>query len=214
MVVLAATELRARFIEAVIGRTPEVVLELGCYTAEFSIACRRALPQAEVHAFEANPDVYRAKADKIEVHGVRCHNLAIGDRVGPASFLMKRSYAGAPVSAKKGSHSLRLPVADYECEPVPVQMITVDHFAREHGLLGRGCAIWMDLEGCAYEALLGAREMMATCQALMVEVEDEPQWQGQKLAPAVDALVTQFGLVADARDQEYPGQHNAMYLRP
>ena len=45
----------------------------------------------------------------------------------------------------------------------------------------------------------------------MVEVEDEPFWEGQKLAPEVAALLMAAGLAPVARDHEYGRQYNVIY---
>ena len=201
------------FLGMVRRLAPEVVLELGCYRAEFSIACRRFLPHAAIHAFEANPHVYSRKKAKIEAAGVRCHHMAIGDAVRPVEFLVRTREGGDDLSPKKGSNSLRLRSFAAEYERVDVPMVTVDHFAQEGDLLGRPCAMWIDLEGCAWEALIGAEAMLSTTMALMVEVEDAEIWVGQRLAGDVDQLLTARGFKAVARDQEYPRQHNVIYQR-
>lgn len=211
MLVLDNSELRARFLTLVQETKPDVVLELGCFEAEFSIACRKILPHADIHAFEANPIVYSKKVDKIKRWGIEVHHLAIGDRVGPVDFLIKRLAGGQPISPKKGSNSVLAPLGDFGLEAAKVDMVTVDHFTTQSGLLGRRTVIWIDLEGFAYQALLGAVQTMKTVEALMVEVEDVECWAGQRLALDVDELLAGQGFFADSRDQEYPRQHNVIY---
>jgi FkbM family methyltransferase len=211
MLVLDHSGLQARFLSLVEALEPEVVLELGCFEAEFSIACRSLLPHAEIHAFEANPEVYSRKVAKIERSGVQVHHLAIGDRVGQADFLIKRFANGEPISPKKGSNSLLVPHGDFGLDPVKVDMVTIDHFASQSGLLGRRTVLWIDLEGFAYQALLGGMQTLKSVEAMMIEVEDTERWAGQRLAPDVDELLSGQGFRADSRDQEYPRQHNVIY---
>ena len=99
-----------------------------------------------------------------------------------------------------------------EYEDVSVEMTTVDHFAEQTGLLGKNIAMWIDLEGCAYEALTGATQALKTTSAIMVEVEDKPYWNGQKTSADVHNLLAEAGFIAVGRDFEYDGQYNVVFI--
>ena len=201
------------FLGMVADARPEVIMELGAYNGDFSLACRSILPDAAIHAFEANPVIHRGKDGQLRRAGVEMPRLAVGDRSGPAIFCIQRRIDGVEVSPKKGSNSLRRKPGSIEYEDIAVQMMTVDRFAKKWGLLGRSCALWIDLEGCAYEALTGAAKMLQTACAVLVEVEDESIWEGQKLASDVAALLMAADLAPVARDHEYGRQYNVIYAR-
>ncbi len=207
-----AIELADRFMRVVRDAQPQVVLDAGAWDASLAKACAVEAPDAAIHAFEANPYVYEKKAAKVVGTGVSYHHLAVGAEVGAATFSVVRRAKGKDASPKTGSNSMRRRLSgNIEYEDIQVPMTTIDAFAEEHGLLGRSCALWVDLEGCAYEGLSGARRMLDTTLVIMVEVEARPLWMGQKTADDVEALLNGFGFVQIGRDQQFGDQYNVLY---
>ncbi len=190
---------------------PELVLELGAFSAEFSRAHRVQLPDAEFHAFEANPYNYERFRPRVEAAAVAYHHLAIGETVGTCRFNMARRRDGREIDPGRGNNSLRTKPADIEYEPVSVAMVSVDHFVAERGLQDRPTALWVDLEGCAYEGLCGAARTLENTQLIFVEVEDEAFWTGQKLSGDVRRLLMGAGFVPLARDFQTKRQYNMIY---
>ncbi len=193
---------------------PEVVLELGAFKAEFSARARAALPDAEVHAFEANPYNIAEFSERVTRAGVQYHHLAIGDAVGDTVFNLARREAGVEVGPTRRNNSLKTKPLDIEYEEVRVPVVTVDHFLAERGLGGRPTAMWIDLEGCGYEGLVGAAGTLGSTRLLLIEVEDRPFWNGQKLAGDVMRHLVGAGFMPLARDFQSKGQYNLIFARP
>lgn len=193
---------------------PQVVLELGAYGADFSISARAGLPNAEIHAFEANPYNIAKFGKRVRRAGVAYHHLAIGDQVGTTVFNVARKEAGEEVRPARGNNSLRTKPVDIEYEQVEVPIVTVDHFLGEHGLAGRRTVMWIDLEGCAFEALLGAAASLEHTQLIFIEVEDHPFWNGQKLSAEVLRHLVGAGFLPLARDFETKRQYNLILAKP
>ncbi len=193
---------------------PQLVLELGAFSADFSCGQRPRLPDAQFHAFEANPHNYERYRTRVEAAGVGYHPLAVGEAVGERMFNLAIKRDGKDVSPTGGSHSLRTKALDIAYEEIPVQMVTVDDFVREQGLAGRSVALWIDLEGAAYEALIGAERTLADTSLIFVEVEDQPFWTGQKLSGEVRSLLARSGLIPLARDFQSKQQYNVIYGKP
>jgi len=200
------------FTRLVVAVRPKLVLELGAREATFSRSMRAALPEAEVHAFEANPYNYRRFSPKASAAGVEYHYQAIGEVVGPATFKVCTRKRGQEVSLTRGGNSLRVRAGGFEYEDASVQMTTVDRFVEQLDLVGETTAMWIDLEGCAYEALTGAERALRSTATLMVEVENAPIWEGQRLSGDVHALLHRAGFVAVARDFEYGAQYNVVFV--
>jgi FkbM family methyltransferase len=192
---------------------PELVLEIGAFSAEFSRRIRSKLPDAEFHAFEANPYNHAKFHARAEDAGVQYHHLAVGETVGACTFKVARKLDGQDVPPTKGNNSLRTKPLDIEYEQTSVQMVTVDHFVRDRGLAGKGAAMWIDLEGCAYEALQGAQRTLEHTGAIFIEVEDEALWSEQKLSGDVRGLLARAGFLPVARDFETKRQYNMIYLK-
>lgn len=193
---------------------PHVVLELGAYGADFSVSARASLPKAEVHAFEANPYNIAKFGKRVRRAGVEYHHFAIGDRVGATVFNVARKEAGQELRPARGNNSLRTKPIDIEYEEVQVPMVTVDHFLAERGLAGRPTVMWIDLEGCAFEALLGAAATLEHTQLIFIEVEDHPFWNGQKLSAEVLRQLVGAGFMPLARDFETRRQYNLILAKP
>jgi FkbM family methyltransferase len=201
-------DLYGRLIQAV---QPELVLELGAFSAAFSLSQRAGLPKAQFHAFEANPHNYQLFRDEIEEAGVHYHHRAIGESVGACTFKLARRRGDRRFRPTKGNNSLRTKRLDIEYEDVVVKMTTVDHFVREQGLADLPTAMWIDLEGCAYEALAAAARTLQDTRLIMIELEDRPFWIGQKLAADVRNLLADAGFMPLARDFEFNAQYNVIF---
>jgi FkbM family methyltransferase len=196
------------------GLRPAVTLELGAKAAGFSIDVKTALPEASVHALEANPYTYAAFARRLHKYGINYRNLAVGDTSGPAVFKVQRKKMGVEQSPTRGSNSLRTKPGDFEYEDATVDQLTVDDYVARAGIVGLPTAMWVDVEGCAFEALSGASRTLKQTEALLVEVEDRPIWNGQKLSSNVMGLLLEADFIPVARDFEFPGQHNVLFLSP
>ena len=209
-----AAELAERFMQVVRVAQPQVVLDVGAWDGRLARACVAAAPDAAVHAFEANPYVYAKKSPKLAGTGVDYHHLAVGAEVGEATFSVVRHFKGKDASPKSGSNSMRRRLLhNVEYEDFQVPMTTIDAFAAEHDLLGRSCALWMDLEGCAFEGLTGARRMLETTLVVMVEVEARQLWVGQKTADDVEALLNSLAFTQIGRDEQFGDQYNVLFAR-
>ena len=192
---------------------PDVVLELGAYSAKFSRHIRPQLPDAQIHAFEANPYIHEHFKAEVEQAGVVYHNRAIGEEVKDGVFKIARMRKGKALAQIKGNNSLLAKPQTAEHEDVPVRITTVDHFVSEQALFDKSTVLWIDLEGCAYEGLRGARKTLEQTAILFVEVEDQAFWTGQRLAVDVKRLLIDAGFVPVARDFEYEGQYNLIFAR-
>jgi FkbM family methyltransferase len=206
----------AGLFEALVIRAvnPRVTLELGAHAARFSRAVRAALPKVQVHAFEANPYTHARFLPEVQAAGVLYHQLALGEEVGDAVFKVARRRGGEELGPTRGSNSLRTKALDIEYEDAPVRMTTVDAFVDAQGLAGQPTALWIDVEGCAFEVLTGARRTLEDVLLLMVEVEDRQFWIDQKTAPKVKRLLFQSGFIPVARDFEFKSQYNMIFMRP
>ena len=75
------------------------------------------------------------------------------------------------------------------------------------------CVMRIDVEGLAYEVLLGASKSLNQCRLLYIEVEDYEIWDGQKTVFDIYPLLEGKGFVPVSRDVQTPGQYNVMWLR-
>ena len=99
-----------------------------------------------------------------------------------------------------GSIRERTPDNRFASEPVRVRAVRLDTFLTDV-LAGsaRTIALWIDVEGAAYEVLEGIDGIRDRVCLVHVEVETRAFWQGQRLWPDIDALMGQLGFTPIAR---------------
>jgi FkbM family methyltransferase len=193
---------------------PQVVLEIGAKEATFSRTMRKALPNAKVIAFEANPFVYakqRKLADPI-AEGVDYRHLAVSDRTGEISFFVQTRRGTKPVKRTVGSNSLMARLGDVETEEVTVASTRIDELIAAEKLEGSKTA-WIDVEGAIGLVLAGLGPVLDQFTMVFAEVEEREFWADQWTWPKVQAFFAERGFHAVARDFEYEGQNNVLFVR-
>lgn len=190
-----------------------VFVEVGACLAEFSRRVAAERPLSDVIALEANPYNWRAYAESMP-SGVDYINAAACDVDGPVEFRIMSVVKGAHLNQVAGNNSLRTRVDDgIEYEVAEVPGLRVDTLLSDRGLTGQPCVLWVDVEGAQDTVIAGATRALGDCVALMIEVEEHRYWTGQRLADDVDEILRALGMVAIARDREFPLQHNRLYVR-
>ena len=75
-------------------------------------------------------------------------------------------------------------------------------------------AMWIDVEGALAYVLNGAKRTLRNCQALYLEAESEPRWEGQMIDAEVISHLANYGLKPVVRDiQREWGQYNVVLMR-
>jgi FkbM family methyltransferase len=193
---------------------PEVFWELGAFEAAFSRRLSAALPKTIFHAFEANPYNYERFREQVTADGINYHHKALGPEDGTAVFKIGRSVGDRELPPDMGCNSLLTKSGDRTYEDAQVQMVAVDNFAREQGLLGKLSAVWIDTEGFAFQVLQGMRQTLRTSAFVFIEVEDRQLWEGQKTAVDVRRFLFAEGFVPILRDFEFKQQYNVLFCKP
>lgn len=193
---------------------PQVVLEIGAKEATFSRIMRKTLPEAKVIAFEANPYVY-AKQRKVSdpiAEGVDYRHLAVSDRTGEISFFVQTRRGPKSVKRTVGSNSLMERLGDVDTEEVTVASTRIDELIAAENLVGEKTA-WIDVEGAIGLVLAGLGPVLDQFTMVFAEVEEREFWADQWTWPQVQAFMAERGFHAVARDFEYEGQNNVLFVR-
>lgn len=177
----------------VLRRLPvDGVIDVGANRGQFTLACRIALPDVPVIAFEPIPgeaEIYSAiHGDVTRITLVRC---ALGEA---------RSDATLHLSQSRDSSSL-LPIGQLQSElfpqtsevgtiSVPVQ--TLDDSlplmkGRSHQLLK------LDVQGYELNVLRGARAVLPLCSHVYAECSEVALYDGQSLRPDVSKFLEEHG---------------------
>ncbi|RVH21425.1 FkbM family methyltransferase [Sinorhizobium meliloti] len=191
---------------------PELFIEAGAKMGDTSIRARGVLPEARIVAFEASPENYElySKTQPHAENRVEYVHYALSDREGTIDFNIVVSSKGEAAPKNSGANSI-LPRSDKSTEYKTVAVPTkrVDDFFP--GI--KSCAMWVDVEGASKQVLSGSAETLSKCKVAIVEVEDYQKWAGQWRAANVIETMMNAGLVPVARDFEFKGQYNIVFLR-
>ena len=196
----------------------DTVCDVGSMDGSDSLRFRRALPAAEVIAFEPNPlNFALMQADpRLGVERIRLLPLAVSDRDSEAPFfVVGAEYARDRDLARRGMSSLhRRSDSSLIADVVQVHMTRLDDVLARGSASAR-IALWIDTEGMAYEAISGASGVLGRTEMLHVEVETVPCiGSDQRLLPDVERLLIEGGFVLLATDQPTSSmQLNALFVR-
>lgn len=172
-------------------------MDIGSMDGADSKRFRSLLKQAELIAFEANPENYRLMNIDKEIRNkkIRVVNQLVSVDEGAQSFYIQRpSTAGN--NFNRGTSSA-LPRAEPGMlnEEVRVKSIRIDSFLNNNYPQADKVAMWVDVEGFAYEVLESMQNASDHIKLIHVEVETRECWPGQRLEPEVVQLLENMGYV-------------------
>ncbi len=216
---MATPDERAQSVDALAAFFFDVVevadvkrfVEVGAKDAHASVRAAAIPAVATVIAFEANPYTYRRFAASLAEAGVDYRHLAVGDRSGTETFLVRRRADGSPIPDGQGSLLVR-PDHEPGYERVEVGLVSLDeHLAAPDGVR---TALWIDVEGASAGVLRGATALLEDVDVVMIEVEEQNVWEGQEwLRRDVVEAMAGAGLVPVARDRQSRHQFNLVFVR-
>lgn len=131
-----------------------VVFDVGAYVGIFAMASAIGYPQHDVHAFEPVPESFARLNENLRANrltNVRAVRAAVGAKDGAITLFV-------PDGVWLPSHSSTHEGFRPGTRPVSVQGITLDQYAREHGV-ERVDLVKIDTEGNEDEVLAGAGEL-------------------------------------------------------
>jgi FkbM family methyltransferase len=203
-----------------------VCCDIGCNDGQAALLAREAVPDAAIHAFEANPEIYRLHHSRLAAAGIHHSHLAVNECGGEVNVfapptLSKIWIDGTLVDASiaepadTGKTSLLQRNEDASYRQFKVHAQSLDGFFRDAGrnIQQSRFALWIDVEGAAAAVLKGAESVLASTAAIFIEVENFPFWKNQRTAGDVAKFLEERGFVAIARDREHgDDQFNVVFL--
>jgi FkbM family methyltransferase len=194
-----------------------VVCDIGSLDCSDALAFRRAVPLAAVYAFEANPLNLDKIANDFSVQQGDIHvvSKAVTNYEGVANFfLVNADYTRADY--RRGMSSLyQRPENWLSAAVVPVSTTRLDTYLADEAANNARFALWIDVEGKAYEVIDGMSGIAERVCLLHVEVETSPCiGYEQRLYSDVKALLQRSGFTELATDQSQQElQFNALFIR-
>jgi FkbM family methyltransferase len=213
-VILSTARLFAKLLPAL---RIDVVCDVGSLNGADALRFRRAVPRADIIAFEANPENYHSMlaTPALQRAAVVTLPYAAAERDGEAQFYVV-PVAGPENLARRGMSSLyQRPEAERRGNAVLVLTRRLDGILASRGIADRRIALWIDAEGAAFEVLQGASGLLDRVMLIHVEVETAPCiGTTQKLHRDVATLLESLGFTEMATDSPTASlQFNALYVR-
>lgn len=183
---------------------PACAIEIGAHEAGFSMRLRRHMPELDIIAFEANPDVHALYLPRLAPLNIDYRLQAISAAPGRVRFRVP--VVRGTTKMTMGS-LMNYGEASGNSVEHEVDAITLDSLER------RDAALWIDVEGAIKQVLDGGEQTLRSALCVQVEMETQERWPGQMTDQAVIARLATFGLTPVARDIARHWQYNAVFVR-
>ncbi len=188
-------------------KSQAVVLELGSRDAQVSILFKRYFPNANVYAFECNPEAIELCRRNIALSGLANVHLvekAVSDVQGEVDFyavdrrrmqnIGASSLYLASVSNPEGTRQAQ--------NRIKIDAVTLKEWAVQNDLKAID-VLWMDLQGAELKALKGMGDLVRKVRFIYTEVEFIEMYEGQALFSQIDRYLA---------EQDFR-IHRQMYIR-
>ncbi len=176
---------------------PNVVLDIGSMDGADSKRFRKLLPKADLVAFEANPYNYHAicKDGEVENFRIRVVNKLVSGVEGERSFFVQKPEEGVDGFNRGTSSALPRNSQGMQNEEIHIGAVRIDSFLENEYPAAKSVALWIDVEGYAYEVLEGIAGVSDRLHLMHVEVETQECWPGQRLESDVLRLTESMGYI-------------------
>ena len=166
-----------------LGRSPQVVCDVGASIGRVTAAYLRLFPEACIHAFEPHPDSHaRLVAAVGREPRVHIERLAVTDAEGPIVLHANLLRATSSTFRRPSRGRRYFPAADGWDRDVEVRSITLDAYCERSGI-ERIDILKLDIQGGELAALRGATRLLAgqRIAAIFAEVFFVPHYAGAPL---------------------------------
>ena len=170
----------------------DIFVDVGANWGLFTLTgARHVGPQGKVYALEPCAKSYARLVDNVrrnQLQNVECAQIALSDK-DEARLLI------TSLDGYDAWNSLAQPTAGRQFRSEPIQCVTWDVFAAQHGLTGRVALMKIDVEGWEFYMLQGAQATLCRTDApdLLVEFTEVNANAAGVTGPLVYELLLAFG---------------------
>lgn len=182
---------------------PDAILDVGSMDGSDSKKFKYLVPNSDVIAFEANPDNYQTMCsdNSLAQADIRIIHKLVSNLEGPRSFFVQQPDSSIPSTNKGTSSAIRRNQEGMEIREVSIDAVRIDSFLTQEYPDKKWVAMWIDVEGHAYEVLGSLRNKTNCIQLIHVEVETKEIWPGQRTEHDVLELAQKMGFTPIARGE-------------
>jgi len=169
------------FLYSTLGTKLEVIFDCGANIGFVSYQFHKRFPDAIIHAFEPNPDVFKKLTTNLakEVAHIKKYNVGIGSKIDSMVFYKNNNTGTSSFMEPNEFHRAHM-ARKYTTLEVPI--VSIASFCEEHRIEHIGI-VKLDIEGFEVEALRGCQRLLESNQIdfLFIEVSLVPSYEGQPL---------------------------------
>jgi len=187
---------------------PKQFCDIGALDGSESLFFRKVLGNnTNFYAFEASPENYikfLKNNQMLKNNCINVSNLAVSNKSGKCTFYMVDENSDPTALGNYGNSSLlcpdidRIPTLRTVKKEVEVDAIRIDDYLQKKERI-INVALWIDVEGAAWQVLKGMENIKDDVCLINVEVEKEAKWKNQKTLSDVTKLMNEFGFREIAR---------------
>jgi len=212
-------KLRTSFLFRLLLKTikPHAIFDIGSMDASESLWFYSMLPQTKVVLFEANPDNFTKIAQNplVQKAGIQIENKIVWNQEGTQTFFVEHPSIEPDQDEHIPGMSSTRPRLDsgspYGTSEITAESIRIDTYVNSMTPSPEKIALWIDVEGAAFEVLEGSAAVRDKVGLIHVEVETVEAWEGQHLKPDIVKLLEGFGFVLLARGR-IEEQHDLVFV--
>lgn len=194
------------FLKLIEKTSCDAFIELGAFDGSMSLKVEN-LGIHNIVAFEANPYTYDKFKNNFVDSSVKYINLGISGKEDTLDLKIPKHQD----SLELPNSSMLRRSENSDFTKVQVECIGLDQITAHTKNPFKKGALWVDLEGLAYEVLSGSNSFLSNIELIFIEVEDFQYWKDQKLVVHVIELLLSKGFIPLIRDFEGRGQYNIIF---
>lgn len=167
-------------VREIVAASPNpVIIEIGAAdgedTEKLSLAIAATGRTGRLIAFECEPKNIPA-IHKRAIPGLQLHEMAVGDKTGPASFIGSGSWAYSGSLKEPKLHRISHAWIPFQ-PPIQVRCITLDDVFQTCSL-DHIDFIWMDVQGAEDLVIAGGQQALAKTEWIWAEVYETDEYEG------------------------------------
>tara|TARA_R100000315_G_C5235372_1_gene147126 strand:+ start:2970 stop:3602 length:633 start_codon:yes stop_codon:yes gene_type:complete len=179
------TELSKNEIKDLVGKNDPLILEVGSYDGQDSLAMLQVMTDAEIYAFEADPLSIEDFKSLNHPEQIKLIEKAVGKEDGKIDWYPSVSNSGRRWSLSSSlkkplNHLGAYPTVSFKQNPDQVDCVKLDSWAKENIQDQIIDFIWCDVNGAEEEMILGAIDTLQNkTRFFYTECFDTELWKDQ-----------------------------------
>lgn len=191
-----------------------LLIECGAHDASTSVKFCGSNKNRKAIAFEANPHVVNRFNSEIRNSRIQYLNIGLASAPGKLKLHIPKDAPGSWTPQASFDKNLGFETS----ANVDIEVNTLDNlipqFTHHHKLL-EPTALWIDVEGFAWEVLQGAQNILSShfCKFIFLEVSDQKIWENEKSAAEIVDFLIKFDFLPVVRDCPLASLYNIVFVK-